>query len=96
MYNITNEKAYRNEINVIIVAACIPTLQPLLSNFETTRRTKGYRRSGSCEERIELTNLPRVYSVKRNGTTSLPRHTQPRNHNSIQSAIDVDVCLGAV
>ena len=44
----------RNEINVTIVAACIPTLQPLLFGFETTRRTKGYRRSGSSEERIEL------------------------------------------
>ena len=85
-------KIYRNEINVIIVAACIPTLQPLLSGFESTRRMKRYRQTGSNEERIELGNLAGAYGVKRDGT----RDTQLRNNRSIQRTDDVDVCISAV
>lgn len=83
-------------MNVTIVAACIPTLQPLLSRSETTRRIKGYRRSGFSEERNELGNLSRAYAVKRNGTASHPRYIQSPNCDSIQRNIDVDIYMGAI
>ncbi|KAF6238802.1 hypothetical protein HO173_003309 [Letharia columbiana] len=69
---------------------------PLLSGAGLTRRTKGYRRSGSTEDRIELGNLSRVYAVKRNGNAGFQRHTQPTNQGSIQRTIDVDVRLAQV
>lgn len=74
----------------------MPTLQPLLSGAGLTRRTKGYRRSGSTEDRIELGNLSGVYAVKRNGNAGFQRHTQPTNHGSIQRTIDVDARLAQV
>lgn len=94
VYSTSLTKIYRNEINVIIVAACIPTLQPLLSGFESTRCAKTYRQSGSDEERIELGNLAGAYAVKRDRTVGFSRDAQLRNNLSIQRTTDVDVCMG--
>ena len=85
--------AGRNEINATIVAACIPTIQPLVASFELTRRTKGHRRSGSTAERIGLGNLSAAYAGKRNGSKMLP--AQLLNRGSIQRTVEVFITSDA-